>query len=93
MLANKSLKALRKQACTDEASLSAFSISIFNQMLQLFLIPYIPVRNTDEDKLISIFDSKKSFALTFKHLFSAINIILKQFQYLNRIYINTHFNW
>ncbi len=49
-------------------------------MLQLFLIPYIPVRNTDEDKLISIFDLKKSFALTFKHLFSAINIILKQLQ-------------
>ncbi|HCA44017.1 MAG TPA: hypothetical protein DEP28_12290, partial [Bacteroidetes bacterium] len=42
-------------------------------------------RNTDEDKLISIFDSKKSFALTFKHLFSAINIILKQLQYMIQI--------
>jgi len=82
MLTMLCISALIRQACTDEASLSAFSISIFNQMLQLFLIPYIPVRNTDEDKLISIFDSKKSFALTFKHLFSAINIILKQLHYI-----------
>jgi len=60
--------------------LNACKQIIESQMLQLFLIPYIPVRNTDEDKLISIFDLKKSFALTFKHLFSAINIILKQLQ-------------
>jgi len=52
--------------------LNACKQIIESQMLQLFLIPYIPVRN-----------SKKSFALTFKHLFSAINIILKQLQLQN----------
>jgi hypothetical protein len=46
---------------------------IESQMLQLFLVPYIPVRNL-----------KKSFALTSKHLFSAINIIIKQLHYLRQ---------
>jgi len=55
--------------------LNACKQIIESQMLQLFLIPYIPVRN-----------SKKSFALTFKHLFSAINIILKQLLYIWSIF-------
>jgi hypothetical protein len=48
-------------------------------MLQLFLILYIRVRI-----------SKKSFALTFKHLFSAINIIIKQhhLKYRNKLQKN-----
>jgi len=46
--------------------------SLKAKCFSFFLIPYIPVRNP-----------KKSFALTFKHLFSAINIILKQLHSVN----------
>lgn len=73
---------------------------IENQMIYLFLVPYIPVRKADEDKLVHIFgkydtmhfgtsDPNKHFDLTFLHLISATNIIIKQLNMYFHHFIET----